>query len=418
MGGDYNRHDGPIQNADGTVTDVSRSSAMFGVGSGIGSAAIFSFSEAIFAPLAARQTLRSREADLQASTNDSLVVVTDAFFTVEQARGELAGAIDARRRGEELVRRLTKLAPGIVPALEVTRSEAEVARLQQAESLARERWQVSGAELARVLRLDATAQLDPLELPHLQVSLIDLDQPIDDLVALGLTNRPELSANRAQVQATLVLLKQEKLRPLIPSLLIRGWSTPVTGTLGVGAFAGGTNGSLGSYSIREDVDVQLLWQLDNLGFGNVARTRQRRSEYRAATLQLLRTQDRIASEVVQAHAQARQATRRIELAERGVKLALESFQEALEGLGQTRRVGDLVQTVVRPQEVLAAVQALAQAYGNYYDSIADANRAQFRLYRALGRPAQFLGSSGRISSCSIPTDFHGLQAPAIPLSPR
>ncbi len=46
--------------------------------------------------------------------------------------------------------------------------------------------------------------------------------------------------------------------------------------------------------------------------------------------------------------------------------------------------------LVRPQEAVAAVQALAQAYVDYYGAVADANRAQFRLYRALGQPAQCL----------------------------
>ena len=43
---------------------------------------------------------------------------------------------------------------------------------------------------------------------------------------------------------------------------------------------------------------------------------------------------------------------------------------------------------MRPQEAVAAVQALAQAYADYYGAVADANRAQFRLYRALRRPAR------------------------------
>jgi hypothetical protein len=36
---------------------------------------------------------------------------------------------------------------------------------------------------------------------------------------------------------------------------------------------------------------------------------------------------------------------------------------------------------------VAAVQALDQAYRDYFGAVADANRAQFRLYRALGHPA-------------------------------
>ena len=41
-----------------------------------------------------------------------------------------------------------------------------------------------------------------------------------------------------------------------------------------------------------------------------------------------------------------------------------------------------------------AIQALAQAYNDYYGAVGDYNRAQFRLYRALGNPAQFVGGQG------------------------
>ena len=43
---------------------------------------------------------------------------------------------------------------------------------------------------------------------------------------------------------------------------------------------------------------------------------------------------------------------------------------------------------------MAAVQALAQAYSDYYGAVADYDRAQFRLYHALGHPAQALAGDG------------------------
>ena len=51
-----------------------------------------------------------------------------------------------------------KLAPDLVPDLEILRAESELARRQQAELLARERYQVASAELHRLLRLDPAAQ--------------------------------------------------------------------------------------------------------------------------------------------------------------------------------------------------------------------------------------------------------------------
>jgi len=397
LGGDYNRHDGKTQDStSGLVSNIDRSSLMFGLGSGIGSAAVLNVNEAIFAPLAAKQQVRARLADRQAASNDTVVAVSDAYYNVQQARGDLAGAIDATRRTEELLRRTEKLAPALVPELETDRVEAELARRQQAELVARERWKVASAELVRVLRLDAAAQVVPMELPQLRVELIDLRKSVDDLIPVALTYRPELESRQAQVQATLILLKQERLRPLIPSVLLRGFSTPVTGTLAGGVFAGGTNSNIGNTGLRADVDLQVLWQLDNLGFGNRARVHQRQAENRVAVLELFRLQDRIAAEVAQAYAQAHLAARRVGIAEKGLRPAITSAEKNLVALAQTRRVENQVVLVVRPQEALVSVQALYQAYSDYYGAVADANRAQFRLYWALGQPAQCLLNDPRI----------------------
>ena len=196
------------------------------------------------------------------------MAVTDAYFTVQQARGELAGAADAVRRAEDLLDRLDKLAPAIVPLLEIHRARSDAARLRQAKLRSENNWRHASAELLRVLFLDPTVVIEPMEPPHLQVSLFPLDKPVDDLVAVALTNRPELASQQALVQASLRLLQQEKARPFIPSLLLRGWSTPVAGTLAAGYFGGGMNGYVGNFSIREDYDCQLIWTLQNFGLGN------------------------------------------------------------------------------------------------------------------------------------------------------
>jgi outer membrane protein TolC len=391
FGADYDRHDGPAQGHEGNVNNSSHNSLMFGAGSGMGTSSVLSFNDAIFGPLAARQVVRAQQAEVQVTTNNVMVAVTDAYFSVEQARGQLAGDLDVTKRTEELLRRVRKLAEGIVPPLEVIRTEAELARRHDAELLARERWQVRSADLMRILRLDATAQVEPLEPPELQVQLIDLNPCVDELVAIGLSQRPELAAFQAQIQAALARVRQEKFRPFVPSLWVRGFSTGASGTLGAGVFVGGggTN-TLHAWEFRDDFDVQLLWQLDNLGFGNRARVHERQSDYRAANLELQRMADRVAAEVAQAYAEARQAARRIGVTELEVKLSLESYEKNLEGLGQTKRAGELVVTVIRPQEVVAAIQALADAYNGYFLAVADSNRAQFRLYRAMGQPAQLL----------------------------
>jgi outer membrane protein TolC len=387
-GTDYFAHTGVQQNFQGQIVDQNRSTFMAGFGPNV----IFSFSDAVYAPLAARQELRARQAFQQAAINDVTLQVAEAYFAVQQARGELAGYAIAAERAEDLVRRTASLAKGYVPPPDENRTKVELARRHQAMSTARERWRVASAELARLLRLNPAAVVEPMEPPFLPVTVIDPAVTVDGLIPIALTARPELATQQAVVQATLARLKQEKVRPLVPSLALRSASTNPSGSLGYGVFGGGPGGSLKDFSERFDIDLQVLWEFQALGFGNRARVNERRAEHEAATLDLFRTQDRIAAEVVRAYAEVRAAAERLNEAEPALRQALDTVNKSLEGL-QLRREGDKLVLFVRPQEAVAAVQALAQANADFYAAVGDYNRAQFRLYRALGHPAQCLAGA-------------------------
>jgi outer membrane protein TolC len=172
------------------------------------------------------------------------------------------------------------------------------------------------------LRLDPAALIEPVEAPQLRVELIDPNRPVDELIAVGLSNRPELASQQAIVQATLARLRHEKIRPLIPSVLIRGAATNPAGTLSTGYFGGGVNDNLSNFGARNSVDVQVIWELQNLGFGNRAAVKERQAENQQAIIQLFRTQDRVAAEVAQAHAQVKRAVNRLQDAEEEVRNAV------------------------------------------------------------------------------------------------
>ena len=386
LGTDSFAHAGNQQNFAGDVVKSTRSAFMAGLGPNV----VFSFSDAVYAPLAARQDLRAREAVRQAVVNDASLQVAEAYFTVQQARGELAGALLAAAKAEDLVRRASALAQGLAPPTEATRARVELARRRQAVTAARERWRTAGAELARLLRLDPAAVVEPLEPPFLPVTVIDPAATVDALIPIALTGRPELAGQQAVVQATLARLRQEKIRPLVPSLALRSASTNPSSSLGFGVFGGGPNDTLRNFDTRFDIDMQLLWEFQALGLANRARVNERSAEHEVAILELFRTQDRIAAEVVRAFAEVRSAAERLAEAEPALREAVELVNRNLDGLGQTRRVGEVLVLVIRPQEAVAAVQALAQANADYFATVADYNRAQFRLYRALGQPAQCL----------------------------
>jgi outer membrane protein TolC len=412
LGTDYFRHDGRIQDVAGNLFDTSKSSFMVGAAPIM----IFSVSDALLAPLVERQVVRARQAALQTTRNDTLLAVAEAYFNVQQARGELAGAEDTVRRSEDLLRRTEGLAKDTISKAEVFRVRSELAARRQAVATARERWRTASAELTRVLRLDAAALVQPLEPAHLRVTLVPPDQGLDDLIAVGLTYRPELAEGQALVQATLQRLRQERLRPLVPSVLLRGASTNPAGTLAGGVFGGGVNDFVGNFGARGDFDVQVLWQLENLGLGNRGRVKERRAENQIAMLELFRTQDRVAAEVAQAFDQVQSATTRMAEAEGGLRDAAESADLNFQGLKQFKTGAGQLVLIVRPQEAVAAVQALAQAYNNYYGAVADYDRAQFRLYRALGHPAQLLADQAAPCPDSKPTGSAAIPSPS-PESP-
>ena len=126
--------------------------------------------------------------------------------------------------------------------------------------------------------------------------------PIDDLITAGLKNRPELAQAQALVDATLSRLKQARLRPFIPSLAFR---------YSGGGFGGGVNGFFGNFGGRSDVDVNLYWELQNLGMADRAIAKSRAAQQRTAVLQLMQLQDRVASEVVRADKQRIAAGRQL-----------------------------------------------------------------------------------------------------------
>lgn len=387
VGGDYFHHEGLQQNFAGEILKSSRSTAMVGVGPNI----LFNSSELLFAPRITAKELAARQAMQTATVNDVSLMVAEAYFEVQRGRAELAGAELGVKQADELNRRAEALAEGLSPPLEATRARVELARRKQSAATAKERWRVASAELGRLLRLDPPGCLvEPAEPPFLTVTLIDDSSTVDSLVPIALQNRPELLAHQAVVQATLQRLKQEQWRPLLPSLAVRSVSTNPSGSIGYGAFAGGPGGRIGSGGQRFDVDVQLMWEFANLGFGNKARTGERKAENFAAMLELFRTQDRIAAEVAAEYARLKAAAERLALAEPAAKDSIDLVEKSLVGLAQTRRIGDTITLVVRPQEAVAAVQSLGQATNDYAAAVADFNRAQFRLYRALGHPAYAL----------------------------
>ncbi len=399
VGPNWIRHDGQVQTVQGPIQTVSKSSLFLGATAAAGSSvsgpipaggpaqvsgltSILRFSDAIFEPLAAKQVVSARRAGIKVATNDALLGVAEAYMDLQQAAGRLAIAREAATNAQTLASLAASYArSGSGLEADYRRATTERDRQRKNAELAVGELEIASAELIRRIRLDPMLVVAPVEPPEAALRLIPDACPLDELIVMGLRNRPELAEAHALVEATLIRLRQAKLRPLIPSLALR---------YSGGGFGGGVNSFFGNFNGRSDADVNLYWEIQNLGFADRAIARQRAAQQRTANLELMKVQDRVASEVVRAEKGRIAASRQMEDAGR----ALPEAQASLDlNIANIRR-GAGLPGATRPIEVLQPIQALTQARADYLDAVLAYNRAQFRLYRALGRPPLLASSVG------------------------
>jgi outer membrane protein TolC len=228
--------------------------------------------------------------------------------------------------------------------------------------------------LCQLLSLDPSVRLEPMERQVIPSGLVPEPIPLPELLAIALTQRPELRQQQAAVRAAMLELQQAKVLPFSPQVLI-GYST--------GTFGGGSNlitpalPRFGDFAEREDFDVVLYWSLRNLGVGNLALIRATRSQLRQSQLREIETLDRVRAEVASAQARVLARFAQIETNERATKSSEIAFKE---DVNRTRN------NVGLPIEVLDSLRLLGRSRYAYLDAIVDYNRAQFELYVALGQP--------------------------------
>ncbi len=383
FGSDYIRHDGGGPDVNKGIMTVDSVNFNY---TGAGFWQNVNFTDVIFQPLAARQNLNSRQFDIQTAKNDVLFQTADTYFLVHQYRGMYSGALYAVERGHDLVARILEMSKDLVPSDEVDRARNVLADLQQQATSARELWRLHSADLTQVLRLDPRTVVVPLEHDHLQVTLIDPNQSLKDLMRIAVNNRPEISSRRALVLAAEANVNREKWRPILPVFMLNGFQAAGM-YLQAGIFGLGPNSSMNQWFGRDDVSFQFIWQLDGMGVGNLARIKAQRGQQSRAILDLYHWQDQVAADVNRALARLQSATARVSQADRALRTAIITFNGNFEGLKQTTRFEDVLVLVYRPQEAVYSLELMKIALDEYFTTVAEYNRAQFELFHALGYPA-------------------------------
>lgn len=394
LGTNFNSHIGPLQRANGSILDVNRSALYLGLGAnavGAGTVNIpgivwsGNVSRTFYTTLVSRQIVQARDVGSLAVRNDVLLRVAQAYLELMRAQGRRVVALRTREEARELARVTANYArTGQGRQADADRAATELEQRNADLLRAEGEVLIVSARLCQLLHLDPSLRLHAMDGWVVPAPLVPDPIPLPELIAIAMTQRPELRERQALIRAALLQLKDARCLPFSPNLIL-GYSA--------GTFGGGSNhvaegilqadGTVlrqprfDSFAGRQDFDAVVFWSLRNLGVGNVAQVRLAGSNLRSEQLREVATLDRVRAEVAIAQAATHARFAQIGTAERAVESGQRAFKE------------DLLRTRHReglPIEVLDSLRLLARSRYAYLDAIIDYNRAQFELYVALGQP--------------------------------
>jgi outer membrane protein TolC len=410
LGSTWNSHEGRVQQTSGNIQNFNTDSLFVGGGP----TWTLNVSDSLFGPLVARQLMTAAAAGAERVTNDTLLTVADTYLAMLRARRRLT-------RAEYILTFLTDEHPsplrggskGLLPLVrdvveaggkdafqsDVARLEVEVARRREERVTFLQDLLQSSRELSRLLRLDPALQLLPMDDLTNPIAMTGDDlvgRALEELIALGLANRPEVREQAALTEASRDRVRAARLRPLTPTFATTGqWGgfggSPIRNPFieiadpfnGPTPVALSPSGEVHRFGPRTDIEMSLRWQLNGLGLGNRAEVREQRAATDIAVLREVQARERVAAQVAQARDLTDQARERIGLTRPSL------FDEKGEPVGAAYRsirlnFDRIRGTEGRPLEALDSIRGLSDILDAYIQAISDYELARARLTAAVG----------------------------------
>jgi outer membrane protein TolC len=225
---------------------------------------------------------------------------------------------------------------------------------------------LAAAGLAEVLRLDPKIVLKANETELLPLSIVDAGSSVEPLVQKALAARPEVHAAQARVAASQDAKDGAVLGPLIP------W---VGATAFLGGLGGGRAGVPGAFGGSRDYSLAIGWRIGPGGLFDSGRIQASRARLEGARLEAEKARQRVAREVVEAWTRVRSFADQIAAAREGLTAAEETLR-----LSQERKEFGIAAVLER----ILAEQDLTRARNDHVNAVAEYNKAQYGLARAVG----------------------------------
>lgn len=362
-GAAYRRHENRIQAVDGTMLDADKQS--YTVGAAV--TAQLDLGDAIYKTLAAKQLVKAADHALESQRQDSALSAAHGFYDLSKANA-LAGVVkEAFDISQDYQHQLHEaVGVGIAFKGDELRVQTQTERYQLALRQALEQQRVSSARLAQTLHLDASVVLVSKDADLVPLTLVEPKSPLNALVQQALTSRPELKQSQALVTAAEDAKNGVVYGPLIPTVGAQAFA---------GGLGGGKNGSTGNFDQSEDYFVGVGWRIGPGGLFDFGRTHASKARLEAAKLGGAKLRDEITRQVVEGHTRVQSLYDQLATARQSLSTASETLR-----LTRERKqfgVGAVLEDIQAQQE-------LTRSRSDYLTAVAEFNKAQYQLVRALG----------------------------------
>jgi outer membrane protein TolC len=368
-GAAYHRRDGVAQAVPaGTISDAHFQS--YNPGGAL--TAQMDLGDAIYKSLAAKQLVKASDQALEAQRQDSTLSAAQGYFELAKAGALVEVNREALKTSSDYQQQLhAAVSSGIAFKGDELRVQTQTERYEITLRQALERERVAAAKLAVVLHLDSTVELVPRDTLLAPITLFETNASMHTLVEQALRTRPELKQNQALVSAARAARNGAVYGPLIPSVGAQAFG---------GGLGGGADGGPNNFGAEGDYLVGLSWRIGPGGLFDAGRVNAGKARLAAAQVSVSKLQDTITSQVVVSLARVQSLWAQIGLVQRNLATATETLR-----LTRERKqfgVGIVL-------EDIQAQQDLTQARSEYLTALAEYNKAQYALNKAVGgQPVQ------------------------------
>jgi len=365
IGTAFYRHEGGIQNEDGTVIHSSTGAML----AGVEVHGRYDVKDIVYQQVLAERKSWQERGELTKVTTETMLDAANTYLDLLTAKTGEAIALGLQNDLKELLPLTEKMAKNEPAAtVEVERIRAEIHGREQNLVRLRSQVKAASAKLVYLLGLDPCTEFVPVDKEIVPLDLVDATPEACQLVAQALAGGPGIQ----ELQGLVNLVENAIAKAKGPGRYI----PEIELCAGEGAFGGGP-GDDWKWDNRFDLGLHARWNLTDLFCTSCERNRIAEAQRQQAHLAYQDLRGKLTAGVQEARETILSTRQEINIGKQQIEHALRAREES------KHRVNKMIPGATATEELLS-LQSLALAQIGHLNAVRDHNKAQIRLMLLVG----------------------------------